>query len=342
MAEKKELYCLVGASGSGKSTLAKYMKKNGVVELISHTTRAPREKDREIHGVHYYFVSEEEFDRIEKIEESPYSGEHRYGISAGEMNSKFEIYSRLFTIVDLNGANQIKKRCLDKDVDVKIIYIQTDLQTMKKRMKERGDSLENINKRLEFAQKSNELANDKFADYIIDNRGALEDSVDQLIKILNKSENSNINIVEKCQYLYIITTVSIKKKTEDDLKKEFEIHKIKYPSWKEKTFEQYYEFQKEWNWHKYNMSQENNSYFLDLEEAKSCVERNFADISDSGLYNYVLIKKVHLAKAYTMIDVEELYIFKYERKTDTYREVSLYENDETKYITSIIDPSNED
>lgn len=180
----KKLYCLVGASGSGKTTLAQYMKAEGMVELVSHTTRAPREKDGEIHGVHYYFVTDEEFDKIEKIEESPYAGEHRYCISANEMNSKFEKYSKLFTIVDLRGANQVKSRCLDKDVDVKIIYIKTDLQTMKKRMEDRGDSVENINKRLEFAQKSNELANDKFADYIIDNRGSLDESIVQLMEII--------------------------------------------------------------------------------------------------------------------------------------------------------------
>lgn len=184
MQKNKKLYCLVGASGSGKTTLAQYLKKDGVVELVSHTTRAPRVKDGEIHGVHYYFVSDEEFDKIEKIEESPYAGEHRYCISADEINSKFEVSSRLFTIVDLNGANQVKDRCLNKDVDVKIIYIQTDLETMKKRMEDRGDSLENINKRLAFAQKSNELANDKFADYIIDNRGTLEESVKQLMEII--------------------------------------------------------------------------------------------------------------------------------------------------------------
>lgn len=184
MRNNKKLYCLVGASGSGKTTLAQYMKKDGVVELVSHTTRAPREKDGEIHGVHYYFVNDEEFDKIEKIEEYTYAGEHRYCISAHEMNSKFEKYSRLFTIVDLNGANQIKENCKNRDVDVRIIYIQSDLETMRKRMEDRGDLEENIIKRLNFAQKSNELANDKYADYIIDNRGSLDESVKSLMDII--------------------------------------------------------------------------------------------------------------------------------------------------------------
>lgn len=193
----KTLFCLVGASGSGKTTLAQYMKEMGMVELVSHTTRAPRKKDGEIHGIHYYFVSDEEFDRIEKIEESSYTGEYRYGISVDEMNSKFEISSNLFTIVDLNGSNHIKSKCLDLNVNVKVIYIQTDLEIMEKRMIARGDSFENINKRLNFAKESNELANDKYADYIIDNRGLLEDSIKQLKEILSLENNRELDI---CSY----------------------------------------------------------------------------------------------------------------------------------------------
>lgn len=144
------------------------------------------------------------------------------------------------------------------------------------------------------------------------------------------------------KYLYIVSTISLKKRTEDDLKKEFEIYKVKYPSWKEKTFEQYYEFQKGWNWHKYSISQEDNAYFLKLEEAKLAVKENFGDINDGGAYNYALIKKVPMNRAYGMIYVEELYIFEYEIATDTYEEVSLNKNDETKYITSIVSPNNEE
>lgn len=138
------------------------------------------------------------------------------------------------------------------------------------------------------------------------------------------------------KYLYIVSTISLKKITEDDLKKDFEIFKVKYPFWKNKTFEQYYEFKKELNSHKYHMSQEDNSYFLDLKKAKSCVEKNFADINDGGVYNYVLIKKIPLSLAYAMIYVEELYIFEYEPETSTYIEIPLNKDDESSYIVSTI------
>ena len=180
----KRLYCLVGASGSGKTTLAQYLKKDGVVELVSHTTRKPREKDGEVHGIHYYFITDEEFDKLEKIEESPYAGEYRYCLSVDEVEGKFENYDRLFAIVDLNGANQVKDNCKNRNIDVKMIYIQTDLEVMRARMEARGDSEENIVKRLNFAQQSDELANGKYADYIIDNRGSLEESVNKLLEIV--------------------------------------------------------------------------------------------------------------------------------------------------------------
>lgn len=178
--KKKVLYCLLGASGSGKTTLAKHLKEIGMSELVSHTTRAPRKKDNEVHGVHYYFVTDEEFDKIEKIEESPYSGKHRYCISAEEMNSKFKKSDRLFVIVDLCGAKQVKENCKNRNVDVKIIYIKTDLNTMKVRMETRGDKLEDIQERLSYAKESNELENGQFADYVVDNRGDLESSIAQL------------------------------------------------------------------------------------------------------------------------------------------------------------------
>lgn len=142
------------------------------------------------------------------------------------------------------------------------------------------------------------------------------------------------------KYLYIVSTVDLKEKTDEDLKKEYEVYKVKYPSWKEKSYESFYEFQEGWNWHKYSFEQEENSYFLDLDKAKASVESNFADINDGGVYNYALIKKVPLEYAYAMTRVEELYLFKYDRELDSYVEIELNKDDESKYITSVVFPLN--
>ncbi|MBQ1959624.1 MAG: guanylate kinase, partial [Firmicutes bacterium] len=55
-----KLFILSGPSGAGKGTICKALLDQTDLELsISMTTRAPREG--EIHGKHYYFVSEEDF-----------------------------------------------------------------------------------------------------------------------------------------------------------------------------------------------------------------------------------------------------------------------------------------
>ena len=53
---------LIGEAGTGKDTILHSMMHKygyGLHEIISHTTRPPREGEK--NGVNYYFISEEEF-----------------------------------------------------------------------------------------------------------------------------------------------------------------------------------------------------------------------------------------------------------------------------------------
>ena len=62
--KKGKLFVISGPSGVGKDTIVnEYLKENDAHLSVSATTRNPREG--EIHGIHYYFYTNEEFERDE-------------------------------------------------------------------------------------------------------------------------------------------------------------------------------------------------------------------------------------------------------------------------------------
>src|SRR5690606_23117935 len=80
---RSRLLVLAGPTAVGKGTVAAYIREqHPEIHLsISATTRAPR--PGEIDGVHYFFVSEEEFDRMiaagELLEHATVHNRFRYG-----------------------------------------------------------------------------------------------------------------------------------------------------------------------------------------------------------------------------------------------------------------------
>lgn len=147
--------------------------------LVSHTTRAPR--NGEIHGKTYYYVSLEEFSKLEKIEETEYAGNH-YCLSANEVNNVCKNHPAM-VIVDIEGVKQIK----DFHDNVISIFIETSEEIITKRMLNRGDSEEKIKERLLNAKNTNEYDNGKNCDITIRNDNLIE-AVETVYKI----------ILEKC------------------------------------------------------------------------------------------------------------------------------------------------
>ena len=59
----KLLFPLSGSSGSGKTTLLDLLSRDLAINIsVSHTTREKREY--EVDGLHYYFISKDEFDSL--------------------------------------------------------------------------------------------------------------------------------------------------------------------------------------------------------------------------------------------------------------------------------------
>lgn len=174
------LYVFVGSSGSGKNTIAeKYFGKEK--EVVSFTTRKKRPK--EINGIDYYFISEDEVSELENkhqlVEHSIYDGNH-YGLS------KYSLYNKLnsgdcYAILDFNGYKSVKEILGDSVIG---IYIDLDIDTLMSRLKNRNESDEFISKRLELFKKE-QLEKNNFK-YIIKNNISLENSILQLEKIIEE------------------------------------------------------------------------------------------------------------------------------------------------------------
>jgi len=116
------LYVVAAPSGTGKSSLVKaLLEVDSRMELsVSHTTRAPR--GQELHGREYYFVSNEEFDRMvaaDAFVEWANVHSNRYGTSRKAIEEKIAAGADIVLEIDFQGAIQIK----DKFPNAVLIFI---------------------------------------------------------------------------------------------------------------------------------------------------------------------------------------------------------------------------
>ncbi len=106
---------LSSPSGAGKTTLVKLLsKKNNFYISISHTTRKPR--SNEVDGEDYYFVSDNEFQRLIKNQEFLEYAKvfnNYYGTSRTPVIQNLEKNYNVIFDIDWQGADQIKNKNLD-------------------------------------------------------------------------------------------------------------------------------------------------------------------------------------------------------------------------------------
>eukprot|EP01039_Chlorochromonas_danica_P004387 gene4387-4808_t len=144
---------IAGPSGVGKGTLI-----NKLLEAfpdlfgfsVSHTTRAPR--PGEVNGVHYHFVSKEEFeDAVERGDFVEYAKVHTnyYGTSYQAIDSIRGQGKICILDIDVQGVQTVKKSKLD----CKYLFVAPpSLQDLESRLRGRNtETAEKIKVRLENA-----------------------------------------------------------------------------------------------------------------------------------------------------------------------------------------------
>ncbi|WP_411700287.1 guanylate kinase [Conyzicola sp.] len=111
--EPARLVVLAGPTAVGKGTVSAHIRENypDVLLSVSATTRKPR--PGEVDGVHYYFVSDDEFDRMiaadELLEWAIVHNSYRYGTPRPPIDAALGAGRRVLLEIDLQGARLVRQ-----------------------------------------------------------------------------------------------------------------------------------------------------------------------------------------------------------------------------------------
>ena len=169
-ADKKGILVVVsGFSGAGKGTIMKgLMSKYGdnYSLSVSATTRQPR--PGEINGVHYFFVSNEEFETMiakdELIEHAGYVN-HYYGTPRNYVEEQLAAGKNVILEIEMQGGFQVREKYPDT---IMVFVSAPSAEELKNRLIGRGtETPEVIRDRLKRAYEES-LSMDRY-DYLVIN-----------------------------------------------------------------------------------------------------------------------------------------------------------------------------
>ncbi len=194
------LFIISGPAGSGKGTVVNaLLKAHPELKLsISATTRAPR--PGEINGVHYYYISKDEFkSRIENgkmLEYTVYSDNY-YGTPQKEVVEAMENGNDVILEIEVDGAMQIKEKISDS---VTIMLTPPNRDVLEARLRGRGTETEDVIKwRLERAKEEIQLL-PKYDYSVVNDDGKIEECAQAVYSIIEAEHQKTIytrSIIEK-------------------------------------------------------------------------------------------------------------------------------------------------
>jgi guanylate kinase len=160
---------LVGPSGSGKTTIFNQLLKddNSLKSSISATTRSPRKG--EVNGIDYYFLNNDQFEnmifRNEFIEHAKIFDKY-YGTPKSNIEQTMDNGDDILLILDWQGHRSLKEQLKNENI-VGIFLMPPSINVLKDRLINRGDKLEDIEKR--FKEAPEEITHAKEHKYIVVN-----------------------------------------------------------------------------------------------------------------------------------------------------------------------------
>ncbi|MDQ6753672.1 MAG: guanylate kinase [Actinomycetota bacterium] len=182
------LTVLAGPTAVGKGTVSTYIRDNypQVWLSVSATTRPAR--PGEVDGVHYFFKSPEEFDRLaaqgEFLEWAVVHGKNRYGTLRSTVKQAIAEGRSVLLEIDLQGARQVKKAVPDAHF---VFLAPPSWEEMVRRLVGRGtETPDEQRQRLETAKL--ELAAEPEFDHTIINDDVRR-AADELVSLMGLTPN---------------------------------------------------------------------------------------------------------------------------------------------------------
>ena len=178
------LIIVSGPSGAGKGTLVKGMlaRVPDAWVSVSATTRPPR--PGEVEGVHYFFLTEDEFDRRvragEFLEHASVHG-NRYGTLRGPVQRRVAEGMQVILEIDVQGAEQVKEAMPEAAC---VFIVAPDREELRRRIVGRGsETPAQVARRMATAERELELVGTY--DYVVINDD-VPNATDELIGIVEE------------------------------------------------------------------------------------------------------------------------------------------------------------
>ena len=163
------MFVMSSPSGAGKTTISRMLleRDEGIRMSVSATTRPMR--PGEVDGRDYFFVSQEEFDRMVE-EDAFYEWAHvfgnRYGTPKAQIREGLKTGQDYLFDIDWQGTQQLYQQ--DQQDVVRVFLLPPSIDELRRRLTGRGtDSAEVIAARMERAQ--SEISHWDGYDYVVIN-----------------------------------------------------------------------------------------------------------------------------------------------------------------------------
>jgi guanylate kinase len=182
------LFVVSGPSGAGKSTVVAGLRQRRPLYFsVSATTRDPRLG--ETHGVHYWFLSPDEFAVLlangELLEWAEYNG-RQYGTLRKPLIDHLTAGEDVLLEIEVQGARQIRATHPDA---VMFFIVPPGLAELEQRLRRRGDTSEaDILRRLEIARSEMGEAQSLF-DHVVVN-DVLDRAIDEVGRLMDRSPDT--------------------------------------------------------------------------------------------------------------------------------------------------------